>query len=74
MTLLEWLGRGKGKRSDLARRLGISASHLSEILHGNGRPSLAVAVAIENETGGAVRPRDFILDGADRNSAPSPAE
>lgn len=41
-------------RSQWADRLNISRSYLSDILNGNKRPSLELAVAIERETDGQV--------------------
>lgn len=55
MDLLDQHIRSLGlTRSAFARRLGISAPYLTQILTGAKRPGLELAVAIERETGGAV--------------------
>jgi transcriptional regulator with XRE-family HTH domain len=41
-------------RSTWAERLGVSRSYLSDVLNGNRRPSLDLAVRIARLTGGAV--------------------
>lgn len=41
-------------RSAWAARLGISRSYLSDILNGNRKPGLELAVRIERATGGEV--------------------
>lgn len=42
-------------QNELARELGISHAHLSQILNGIGQPSLDLAVALEAKTGIPVR-------------------
>ena len=60
MTLSEYIKGSEGSQSDLARRIGVSRSYLSEIVSGAKTPSLAVAVKIEEETGGTVVATSFI--------------
>lgn len=47
-------------RTEWAKRLGVSKSYLSQLASGQKRPSLDMAVRIERETDGAVRPCDWI--------------
>jgi len=47
--------RASGKtQAAWAAQIGISRGHLNDILHGNRRPSLDLALKIEIATGGAV--------------------
>lgn len=57
-TYLE--GRGE-KQNDFAKRIGISAAYLSQILSGDRTPSLELAVAIEDATCGAVTARSWVV-------------
>ncbi|MGJ8561705.1 MAG: helix-turn-helix domain-containing protein [Litorimonas sp.] len=50
----EYISTSGKNRSAWAEALGISRSYLSEILNGNRRPSLELAVSIERKTCGAV--------------------
>lgn len=56
-TLREWLNKSGVSDAEFARKLGISASHLSLIVSGRRSASLALALQIESETDGAVTPR-----------------
>lgn len=49
-------------RTSWAVLLGISRSHLSEILNGNRQPSLDLAAKIERLTEGAVMAASWIAD------------
>lgn len=59
-TLDAWLDANwrSPERTDahFAERVGCSGPHLSLIVSGKARPSLALAVKIETETGGAITP------------------
>jgi DNA-binding transcriptional regulator YdaS (Cro superfamily) len=56
--LVEYLKTHKG--SALAASLGISPSYLSDMKKGNRRPSLKLAFAIEEATGGQVPARSWV--------------
>lgn len=67
-TLAEWRRQQPGKvpgrtmsQTELAERLGLSRSYLSEIETGAKEPPLRVAVAIEGLTGGSVKAASFIV-------------
>jgi DNA-binding transcriptional regulator YdaS (Cro superfamily) len=65
------IGSGESQ-TKWAARLGISRSYLSDILAGNKTPSLALAVKIQTETGGAVTCESWVpapADGLDRDVA-----
>jgi plasmid maintenance system antidote protein VapI len=51
-----------GKQRDLAEAFGISQPHLSLLLAGKKRPSLELAVRIEQMTGGAVPATSWVDD------------
>jgi transcriptional regulator with XRE-family HTH domain len=51
------LKRQKKSQNQLATELGISKAHLSQILSGKRRPSLPLALLLEEKTG--VPARDF---------------
>lgn len=53
----------RSRQSDLAKRLGISQPHLSQILASKRKPSLELAVRIEKLTGGAVPAGSWVEDG-----------
>ena len=63
-----YIKEGGKTRSEFARRIGISAPYLSEILSGSKRPSLDLAFKIEAETGGAVRAVDWVSPNAEEAS------
>jgi HTH-type transcriptional regulator/antitoxin HigA len=48
-----------GQRTALARKLDISRPHLSKLLHGRLKPSLDVAVKLEDVTG--IPAREFAV-------------
>ncbi len=60
--LAEFISKSGKTRSAFAEEIGISRSYLSEILSGNRRPSLELAVAIERKTSGAVLASSWIAD------------
>jgi transcriptional regulator with XRE-family HTH domain len=49
---------------DVAQKLGVSQAYLSQLLSGQRRPSLELAVHIEQMTGGAVPTTSWIDDRA----------
>lgn len=59
-TLEAWLAANwrspERTDADFAEKVGCSGAHLSLILKGKARPSLALAVKIEEQTAGAVTP------------------
>lgn len=57
-----------GKQRDLAEAFEISRPHLSLLLAGKKRPSLALAIRIEQVTGGAVPAASWVTPG-DRDAA-----
>lgn len=58
--LAKFISESGKNRSAWAVMLGISRSYLSEILSGNRRPSLELAVSIERKTNGAVPASSWI--------------
>lgn len=52
--LREFLEQSGQTQAKLARRLGISTAHMSELLSGRKMPSLTLAYRIERLTNGAV--------------------
>ena len=65
MKLSEWLRRERIKRSEFARRIGVTPSHVTGLCDGGTWPSRATAAAVERETNGAVKPNDFVADPED---------
>ena len=67
-TLQTYLRTSKTSQTQFASRLSehhdihVSQGYISEIASGVKRPSLALAVAIENATKGAVKPASFIAN------------
>lgn len=49
--LAEWIARARVKKGEAAAQIGISASELSHLLSGRRRPTLPLAVDIEEVTG-----------------------
>jgi len=47
---------------DVAQKLGVSQAYLSQLLSGQRRPSLELAVHIEQMTGGAVPATSWVDD------------
>jgi 3,4-dihydroxy 2-butanone 4-phosphate synthase / GTP cyclohydrolase II len=61
MKLSDWLTRHSVKRSDFARRIGVSPGAVTQICRGEGAwVSRETAEHILAETGGAVTPNDFL--------------
>jgi transcriptional regulator with XRE-family HTH domain len=48
------------RAGDLARQIGVSEAYISDLRKGKRSPSLAVAFAIEDATGGAVTARSWL--------------
>ena len=60
MKLSDWLRRHNVKRSEFARRIGVSPGAVTQICREDGAwPSRETAERIVVETGGAVTPNDF---------------
>lgn len=57
-------------RSQWADRLGISRSYLSDILNGNKRPGLDLALDIERETGGVVTVKSWARSAVSEATTP----
>lgn len=51
MQLRTWLERSRTSKKDLAAQIGIRRPYLSQILHGDRRPSLETLERIERVTG-----------------------
>ncbi len=74
MKLREWLSRHAIRRSDFARRIGVSPGAVTQICREDGAwPSRETAKRIVAETGGAVTPNDF-LEGASARDVSDMAE
>lgn len=54
MSLADYLREEKRSQVEFARRVGLSASYLNEIVRGVKTPALKVAIDIERETDGKV--------------------
>lgn len=64
MTHLQTYAAEQGeKQHDLAETFGISQSYLSLLLSGKKRPSLELAIHIENQTRGAVPASSWVDPG-----------
>ena len=63
MRLSEWLSKNEIRRGEFARRVGVSAPHITGLCKGDFWPGRDVAAAIMRETGGEVRPEDFLARG-----------
>lgn len=50
----------KGSINGLAKILGISRGHLSEVLNHHTTPSLTLALAIQKETRGRIKAKDLV--------------
>jgi transcriptional regulator with XRE-family HTH domain len=48
------------RAGDLARQIGVSEAYISDLRKGKRSPSLAVAFAIEDATGGVVTARSWL--------------
>jgi 3,4-dihydroxy 2-butanone 4-phosphate synthase/GTP cyclohydrolase II len=64
MTLRDWLEKNRVSRADFAKRVGVSDVQITRIINGDRQASLKLALAIERETGGIVRPRDLMRQSA----------
>jgi 3,4-dihydroxy 2-butanone 4-phosphate synthase/GTP cyclohydrolase II len=60
MQLSDWLEKHRVKRKDFAARIQMSPSYITAICNGTVWPGRDVAVRILTETGGAVKPNDFL--------------
>lgn len=58
------LEQSRTPQSQLAAALGISRGYMSELVGGTKTPSLELAFAIEEATGGAVPARSWLPDAA----------
>lgn len=54
--LRDWLSRRGMRHKEFADRLGLSAGYLSDLISGAKKPSLPLALRIDQETGGLVGP------------------
>lgn len=59
-TLAQYMDRAGLSDDAFATIVGCSRTRISKLRRGLERPSLELAVAIERETGGEVRPSDFL--------------
>ena len=53
--LLAYIKAANITKAEMARRCGYDAGNFHRVVHGNSRPSLPMAAAIERETGGLVK-------------------
>lgn len=60
MSLEAWLEERGIKKGWFAKKIGVTATHFSKILNGSTKPSLDLALDIEDITLGVVRPRDLV--------------
>ena len=58
--LRAYLAQNSIRQSVLAETLGVSNGYMSQIINGDKRPSLDLAVKIEDATGGAVTARSWV--------------
>ena len=61
MNLDEYLSRSKITRTDFAKILGISRTHLQDILSGRRSPSKTLAKKIEEATEGKVTKEELLF-------------
>jgi len=61
MSLDEYLWRNKISRTDFAKLLGVSRSHLQQILSGNRNASIKLAKKIEEVTQGKVSKEEMLF-------------
>ena len=59
--LAAFLSSNKIKQADFAQIVGASQPTISRLMAGTVMPSLALAVAIERETGGVIKPSDWLV-------------
>lgn len=52
--LAAWLKFNPSSLTDFSALVGCSVQHISHLVHGQSRPSIRLALAIEQATGGAV--------------------
>jgi len=64
MTLRDWLTEQGITRAEFAARVGVSEVQITRVINRNRGASLRLAVAIERETGGRVRPGDLVKQSA----------
>ena len=57
--LSRWLDKSRFSRDEFAAKLGITRTSLDRLCRADRRPSLALALRIEEETSGAVTVRDW---------------
>lgn len=62
MQLPDWLSQQKGMTQEaLAKRVGVTQGRIAQLLHGE-LPSMPLAARIQEATGGAVTPNDFLQE------------
>lgn len=64
MTLADFMKAADLKDTDFAERIGMDRTFVSRLRRGLVKPSIKTVVAIERATGGAVKARDFVEEGA----------
>lgn len=70
MTFADYIRASGRTRADWADTLSVSRSFMSDLLNGNRRPSLELAVRIERETNGAIKPSVWVAPHQDNPQAP----
>lgn len=73
MTFANHIRDSGRTRAQWADELGVSRSFMSDLLNGNRRPSLELAVRIERATGGRVPAISWVPDASDVSAAPESA-
>lgn len=71
-ALEQYLEAQRINRSGFARRIGISAPYLTQIMQRQRTPSLALALKIATVTRGAVPVESWLDHGAPSHAAPRP--
>lgn len=63
-ALGSYLRKNKIKKSDFAKRIGVTPGRVSQLLNGkDGKPKLELAKKIQDETDGAVTFQDWLPEG-----------
>jgi DNA-binding XRE family transcriptional regulator len=58
--LSQWIDASEMTREEAAEKLGVNRTHLDMLCRGARKPGLALALAIENLTNGAIPPASWV--------------
>ena len=61
MELREYLFKHRKTQTEMAKQLGVSTNHLSQIVRNERRPSIELAIKIEKLTEGEVTKEELIF-------------